>query len=395
MKVVCLYKILVFLAVVIVSGVAEAAKPRTESLSAEVAEEYGLAPGFYKKMTRVEDILIATSERVSDLAHRETAHQFEMVMKRVRKEIAERIREKKVLCILIGHSEFTSQLPQFGTDKTGKELDFYNWRNRGFLTHKGGRPTVVFAEEDVMEYEGGMLKESILIHEFGHVVHGAGFSEEQHERLKAIYKGAMKQGIWRDGRAAQRFRRVKGETPVLLLAALRKWFPGETPELLTRCLEGGDILVNGKPTHAKVRVTGKDKVLIVFGGEKRCYAAVNRSEYWAEGFQSWYDTNRTMDHDHNHIHRREQLKGYDVGLAKLCEEVMGNPEWRFVSPRERAGSGHLKGYDPEKAPVVVSPEHIDNAAYDYYDKYWHGYWQRLYDKHGLQRPVVEEKEEKN
>ena len=90
-------------------------------------------------------------ERVSDLAHRETAYQFRMVMKRIKKPIAERIRSKKVLCILIGHAEFTSQLPQFGTDKTGKYLDLYYWRNRGFLTRKGGRPTVVFAEEDVME----------------------------------------------------------------------------------------------------------------------------------------------------------------------------------------------------------------------------------------------------
>ena len=364
-------------------------------LTPEECEEYELDPKFYRKGTWVQDILIATSGKVSDYAHLEAAYQFEMMMKSINPEVAQRVRERKVLCLLVAHNEVTSEVPQFTTDKTGKELDFYNWRSRGFLTWKTGRPTVFFAEEDVLEFEGGMQIESILIHEFGHVVHGAGFSEEQQERLKATYKGALKQGIWQDGRAAQRFRRVKGETPVLLLAALRKWFPAESPELLTRCLEGGDILVNGKSANAEMKVTGEDKVLIVFGGEKRCYAAVNRSEYWAEGFQSWYDTNRTMDHDHNHIHRREQLKGYDVGLAKLCEEVMGNPEWRFVSPRERAGSGHLKGYDPEKAPVVVSPEHIDNAAYDYYDKYWHAYWQRLYDKHGLKRPVVEEKEEKN
>ena len=30
---------------------------------------------------------------------------------------------------------------------SAEELDFYNWRSRGFLTHKNGRPTVVFAEE--------------------------------------------------------------------------------------------------------------------------------------------------------------------------------------------------------------------------------------------------------
>jgi hypothetical protein len=85
-----------------------------------------------------------------------------MLMRSIKPEIAERIRKKRVLCILIGHDELTSQFPQFATDKKGKELDFYNWRQRGFLRHIGRRPTVVFAEEDVMEYDGGMKLESIF-----------------------------------------------------------------------------------------------------------------------------------------------------------------------------------------------------------------------------------------
>ncbi|HAA60046.1 MAG TPA: hypothetical protein DCE39_03855 [Planctomycetaceae bacterium] len=363
----------------------EAAKIRTEPLSDAVAEEYGLDPAFYKKVTRVEDILIATSERVSDLAHRETAYQFRMVMKRIRKPIAERIRSKKVLCILIGHAEFTSQLPQFGTDKTGKDLDFYNWRNRGFLTRKGGRPTVVFAEEDVMEYEGGMQKESILIHEFGHVIHGAGFDAILQKRLTDTFEQARIKQIWNDGRAAQRFRRIKSKTPVLLLDALAKSFPDQPVALLRKCLDAGDILVNGKPASAKVRVTGRDKVLIVFGGSKQCYAAKNRAEYWAEAVQCWFDTNRTMDHDHNHIHTRKQLKSYDPVVAKLCRDVLGDSSWRFVSPRQRAGKRHLKNYDPTRAPTVVDPDHIKKAANDYYDKYWKSYWKRLHEKHAATR----------
>ena len=62
-----------------------------------------------------------------------------------------------------------------------------------------------------------------------------------------------------------------------------------------------------------------------------------------------------MDHDHNHIHTREQLIAYDPVLAKLCEDVLGKNEWRFVSPRERAGKAHLKEYDLAKAPIVVDP----------------------------------------
>ena len=354
-----------------------------KSLSEEQAAEYDLDPGFYTKATMSEGILIATSEEVSDLAHLEAAYQFGMIMKRINPDIAERIREQKVLCLLIGHEELTSQLPQFASEKTGEELDFYNWRNRGFLSRKNGRPVVVFAEEDVLEYEGGMQDESILIHEFGHVVHIVGFDSGLQDRLTECYEKAIADGLWNDGRAAQRFRRVKGEEPVLLLDALIQWFPAESPELLKKCLDKGDILVNGKPSHSGVEVTEADKILIMFGGEKKCYATRNRAEYWAEGFQCWYNTNRTMDHDHNHIHTREQLKAYDKPLAQLCSDVLGESDWRFASPRLRAGQGHLKEFDPEQSPTVVDLPHIQKAANDYYDDYWRDFWQRLRDKHQI------------
>ena len=108
-------------------------------LSDEQATEYNLSTAFYRKGTMAEGILIATSDRVSDVAHQEAAYQFSMIMRSISSPIAQSIREKKVLCILIGHDELTSQLPQFASDKTGRELDFYNWRSRGFLTHKNGR----------------------------------------------------------------------------------------------------------------------------------------------------------------------------------------------------------------------------------------------------------------
>ena len=91
--------------------------------------------------------------------------------------------------------------------------------------------------------------------------------------------------------------------------------------------------------------------VIVFGGPKQCYALVNAAEYWAEGVQDWYDTNRTMDHDHNHIHTREQLKAYDPGLAKLCKDVLGDSEWRFTSPRLRAGKD-INASCPGRLPAL-------------------------------------------
>jgi hypothetical protein len=363
------------------STIAQAAEYKTKPPTAAQAKEYQLDTKFYKKCTSVQDILIATSAKVSDYAHKEAAYQFDMIMKNIDKKVAQRIRDKKVLCILIGHNEFTSELPQYASKKTGKELAFYNWRSRGFLGWKGGRPTVVFAEEDVMEYEGGMKIESILIHEFGHVIHGAGFDKAQKQRQSKTFENAKAKGLWNDGYAAQRFRRVKSKTPVSLLAAIVKSFPDQSPDLIKKCLDGGDIIVNGKKTNSKVKVTAADKVRIVFGGPKQCYAGKNRSEYFAEAVQNWYDTNRTMDHDHNHIHTRKQLKEYDPEVAKFCNDVLGDSKWRFVSPRDRAGKGHLKGYDPAKAPKVTQPEFIKVAALDYYDKYWKDYWKRLSDKH--------------
>lgn len=367
----------------VVSGlsIAHEVKP----LGKELAAEYKLEPAFFKKSTMVQDILIATSPKVSDYTHLEAAYLFEKMMADLRPDIAQRIRDQKVLCILVAHDELTSDVPQFKSDKTGKELDFYNWRQRGFLTKEDDRYIVFFAEEDVMEYEGGMQIESILIHEFGHVIHGAGFDEGLRKRWAETFENAKARGIYNDGYAAQRFRRVEGDEPVLLLDALVKAFPAQSPELLRKCLDGGDILVNGKQADSKVKVTGEDAVLIVFGGEKDCYASKNKGEYFAEGVQAWYDTNRTMDHDHNHIHTRAQLKEYDPMLADFLKDILGDNEWRFVSPRERAGQDHLKGYDPAKAPVVEELPHIKIAGLDYYDEYWSGYWKRLADKYAAKK----------
>ena len=351
-------------------------------ISPKLAEEYQLDASFYKKCTLVQGILIATSDKVPDVAHGEAAYQFDQVMTCLKPDIAQRIRDKKVLCTLVGHSEMVSDMPQFPSSATGKELDFYNWRNRGFLTEKNGRPTFLFSEEDVMEYEGGMQIESILIHEFGHVIDGAGFSKELKERLVSAYKNAQEKGLYNDGYAAQKFRRVTSVTPVSLLDALEKSFPDQQREFLKKCLDGGDILVNGKPAAADVTVTKEDKVLIVFGGEKQCYAGLNKAEYWAESVQDWVDTNRTMDHDHNHLHTRDQLKQYDPVMYQLCQDVFVESPWRFVSPRTRAGKEHLQGYNPSASPKVVDLPHIDQAAQDYYDTYWKDYWKRLHQKYG-------------
>jgi len=360
----------------------------------EQAAYYGLDPAFYTKTILVQDILIAASDQLSDFAIKESAYLFDQIMSSIDPDVAQRVREKKLLCLLIASSEQITDLPQYHSDLTGEELDFYNWRNRGFLAtldiDDRRQPVVVFAEEDVMEYPGGMQDESILIHEFGHVVMFQGFNEEQMKQVTACFENARNTGLYNDGYAAQSFKRVQGLKPVLLLDALAESFPDQPRELLYAALAGGDITVNGKPTTPYIMVDEEDRVLIHFGGPKDCYAIKNRAEYYAEIFQAWYDTNRTMDHDHNHIHTRTQLKEYDPMGAALCAEVLGDGDWRFVSPRLRAGTDHLTGYDPALAPKRPSQPNLDEAAYDYYDTYWADYWQRLVEKYNIPPSTVDD-----
>ena len=94
---------------------------------------------------------------------------------------------------------------------------------------------------------------------------------------------------------------------------------------------------------------------------KSKYAATNHKEYWAEGVQSWFNNNRENDNAHNHVNTRKELKEYDPGLAKLCEEVFGKAEWTYTKPQTRLDQKHLKGYDPSKAPVFKWPEKLKNV----------------------------------
>jgi len=60
------------------------------------------------------------------------------------------------------------------------------------------------------------------------------------------------------------------------------------------------------------------------------------------------------------VDTRKELKEYDPGLAKLCEEVFGDTELVYTKPELRL-EGHLSGYDPAKAPRFRWPTRLDRA----------------------------------
>lgn len=107
---------------------------------------------------------------------------------------------------------------------------------------------------------------------------------------------------------------------------------------------------------------------------KGTYAMENRMEYWAEGAQSWFDTNRANDREHGPIDTRDKLKAYDPRLAALLTEVFGDRPWRYVRADLRAkivagdgaagngdGFAHLAGFDPAQRDAFVWPKENRDA----------------------------------
>lgn len=102
---------------------------------------------------------------------------------------------------------------------------------------------------------------------------------------------------------------------------------------------------------------------------KDMYAAENSREYFAEAVQSWFNTNRENDAIHNHVNTREELIEYDPDLAKLCAEVFGENDWRYVRADDpsRQNEAHLKNLDRSKLKPFAWTEE-EQAAFDALEK---------------------------
>ncbi len=89
------------------------------------------------------------------------------------------------------------------------------------------------------------------------------------------------------------------------------------------------------------------------------YAATDHAEYFAKGVQSWFDTNRENDSEHNHVNTREELIDYDPRLATLLGELFADNAWRYRPPgvRKRVVT-HLEGFDRASAPSFTWPPEL-------------------------------------
>jgi hypothetical protein len=65
------------------------------------------------------------------------------------------------------------------------------------------------------------------------------------------------------------------------------------------------------------------------------YSMANADEYWAEGIQSYFDANKSVDPPngiHNGINTRMKLKTYDPELFPLIDSAFGGIGWRPRCP---------------------------------------------------------------
>lgn len=82
------------------------------------------------------------------------------------------------------------------------------------------------------------------------------------------------------------------------------------------------------------------------GNWAQTYAAENQNEYWAEGVQSYFNTNIEADPPdgvHNSVNTREELEAYDAKLYALVDKVFQGISWQPSCPPIRAPQGLRPG----------------------------------------------------
>ncbi|NND96885.1 MAG: hypothetical protein HKN47_06095 [Pirellulaceae bacterium] len=157
--------------------------------------ELKLAP-FYKKYVNADGYPIVSSVKVNDYALREAAYLVDMMLSE-RPDLRKAMIESGSRLIVIAHSEFTTDIPEYSQLKP---KDYWDARARG-LGGSRDEPVCSCAEENVLAYEGDPYStENILIHEFAHNIHYRGMinlDSTFDNRLRKTYERAMTQGLWK------------------------------------------------------------------------------------------------------------------------------------------------------------------------------------------------------
>lgn len=181
-------------------GKGEARSADAPTVIAPPPGEQKLHP-FYQQYLDYRGLPIVASERVAPKALFE-AQRLVHRMLGERPDIAQEIANQHVKLAIMSATEVTTDIPEH-SDLTPKE--YWDNRARGLgATHV--RPAVSAGEENLLGLKGDKYRgESILIHEFAHVIHEMGLNglnADFDARLRAVYERAMEQELWKNTYAA-------------------------------------------------------------------------------------------------------------------------------------------------------------------------------------------------
>ena len=158
-----------------------------------VRQAFELDP-FYQQWVAVEGLPVVASEKVNPYALKEAAWLIRQMIGH-RPEILHVLVQKRVRFVVIGHTEITTDIPEY----SDQGPDFLAYRFRG-LGGGGlsGHIAVSSSEENLLHYPGGG-SHSIMIHEWAHAIHRFGLNTVDptfDNRLQIAYAAAIEKGLW-------------------------------------------------------------------------------------------------------------------------------------------------------------------------------------------------------
>ncbi len=153
-------------------------------------------PQFYKKYVSASGYPVVSSANVNDYALKEAAYIVDMMLAK-RPDVRRAMIASGSRLIVMGHSEFTTDIPEYAHLQP---KDYWDARARG-LGGSLDEAVCSCAEENMLAFEGDPYStENILIHEFAHNIHYRGMINLDPDfdmRLRQTYERALSQGLWK------------------------------------------------------------------------------------------------------------------------------------------------------------------------------------------------------
>lgn len=188
--------------IILVSVVCCSTKKEQQATAATVVSavpaSLNIAP-FYKKYVDADGIAVVSSDKVQDEALIRASKVVTQILSK-RPDVKDYMVSKGCRVMIIGANEEVCDLPEYARICTPDSTAYWNKRARGF----GGAPeddlSASFGEENVMCLDGDRYKgESIMVHEFAHIVHTVGIlgvNPNFDTELEKLMEEAKAKGLW-------------------------------------------------------------------------------------------------------------------------------------------------------------------------------------------------------